>query len=399
MKKNFLAMATLACGLLTFSACSNDDDFAGNQQGIATEELCDVTVNFDFNVNAAGTTRAGRPLYSEEALQRVNNMKIYAFKEDEGGAYKYVSEVEDKDGNGFGFNFTEDTGTESKKASIKDKLAKGNYKFLAVGYEEKTVTTYSPLDLVAGTTTLEQLQLKLAQGKRADEVFSGVSEIVPVAEDGESFYVGITLNRVVAGILAYFKNIPYYVGVENDENIVKHLYVKVFAEGKAATLADRKAAGEAGAEYTLLDIDLTSAQKDGDNNWYKNTNTTIDDNGTHVVIVENSFIKGGYALPVLNSGSTPTIKVVLTGDGGTTLKEMNVKVESTDGATDITTGTKTFPLVANYYYSLGKKLKNDTNGGGDGETPDEPIDLSTEQDLVITVSAEWAHKIDLDLEM
>ena len=211
MKKNFLAMATLACGLLTFSACSNDDDFAGNQQGIATEELCDVTVNFDFNVNAAGTTRAGRPLYSEEALQRVNNMKIYAFKE-EGGAYKYVSEVEDKDGNGFGFNFTEDTGTESKKSSIKDKLAKGNYKFLAVGYEEETVTTYSPLDLVAGTTTLEQLQLKLADTKRADEVFSGVSDIVTVNKDEETLTVSITLNRVVAGILAYFKNIPYYVG-------------------------------------------------------------------------------------------------------------------------------------------------------------------------------------------
>ena len=398
MKKNFLAMATLACGLLTFSACSNDDDFAGNQQGVATEELCDVTVNFDFNVNAAGTTRAGRPLYSEEALQRVNNMKIYAFKE-EGGAYKYVSEVEDKDGNGFGFNFTEDTGTESKKSSIKDKFAKGNYKFLAVGYEEETVTTYSPLDLVAGTTTLEQLQLKLADTKRADEVFSGVSGIVTVNKDDETLTVSITLNRVVAGILAYFKNIPYYVGGEADANIVKHLYVKVFAEGKAATLADRKAAGEAEAGYTLLDIDLTSELKDGDNNWYKNTNTTFNDNGTDVVIVANSFIKGGYALPVLNSGSTPTIKVVLTGDGGTTLKEMDVKVESTDGATDITTGTKNFPLVANYYYSLGKKLKNDTDGGGGGETPDEPIDLTNDQDLVITVSAEWAHKIGLDLEM
>ena len=398
MKKNFLAMATLACGLLTFSACSNDDDFAGNQQGIATEELCDVTVNFDFNVNAAGTTRAGRPLYSEEALQRVNNMKIYAFKED-GGTYKYVSEVEDKDGTDFGFNFTEDTGTESKKASIKDKLAKGNYKFLAVGYEEETVTTYSPLDLVAGTTTLEQLQLKLADTKRADEVFSGVSENVPVNKDEETLTVSITLNRVVAGILAYFKNIPYYVGGEEEANIVKHLYVKVFAEGKAATLADRKAAGEAEAGYTLLDIDLTSELKDGDNNWYKNTKTTFNDNGTDVVIVANSFIKGGYALPVLNSGSTPTIKVVLTGDGGTTLKEMDVKVESTDGATDITTGTKNFPLVANYYYSLGKKLKNDTDGGGGGETPDEPIDLTNDQDLVITVSAEWAHKIGLDLEM
>lgn len=398
MKKNFLAMATLACGLLTFSACSNDDDFAGNQQGVATEELCDVTVNFDFNVNAAGTTRAGRPLYSEEALQRVNNMKIYAFKE-EGGAYKYVSEVEDKDGNGFGFKFTEDTGTESKKASIKDKLAKGNYKFLAVGYEEETVTTYSPLDLVAGTTTLDQLQLKLADPKRADEVFSGVSDIVTVNKDEETLTVSITLNRVVAGILAYFKNIPYYVGGEADANIVKHLYVKVFAEGKAATLADRKAAGEAGAGYTLLDIDLTSELKDGDNNWYKNTNTTFNDNGTDVEIVANSFITGGYALPVLNSGSTPTIKVVLTGDGGATLKEMDVKVESTDGATDITTGTKIFPLVANYYYSLGKKLKNNTDGGGGGETPDEPIDLTNDQDLVITVSAEWAHKIGLDIEM
>ena len=32
MKKNYLAMAALACGLLSFSACSSDDDFGGDER-------------------------------------------------------------------------------------------------------------------------------------------------------------------------------------------------------------------------------------------------------------------------------------------------------------------------------------------------------------------------------
>ena len=86
MKKNFIAMAALACGLLTFSACSSDDDnLGGSQTGSATGELRDVTLNVGFSVASGAQTR-GRDLYSEEALQEVNAMKIYVFKKDADGS-------------------------------------------------------------------------------------------------------------------------------------------------------------------------------------------------------------------------------------------------------------------------------------------------------------------------
>ena len=58
--------------------------------------------------------------------------------------------------------------------------------------------------------------------------------------------------------------------------------------------------------------------------------------------------------------------------------------------------TTEFPLVANYFYSIGKKLKNNTTDGG-GDDDDDPIDLTVEQEIVISVAAEWAHRIDLGL--
>lgn len=63
MKKNYLAMTAMAIGLLTFSACSSDDDFGGEQTTTAKGEMQDVELTFNIGVNSGKETRAGRPLY------------------------------------------------------------------------------------------------------------------------------------------------------------------------------------------------------------------------------------------------------------------------------------------------------------------------------------------------
>lgn len=379
-------MAILACGLLTFSACSNDDAFNEDETNVTAGETRNVELTFNFSVNSGEQTRGGRPLYSSEALQQVSAMKVYVFKESD-GEYVYSKEITD-DGN-FGFNNITAVGTESHSYTLTDKLPDGKYKFLAVGYEDDYTTTFEGLTMTPDATKLSELLLKLNAGQNADEVFSGVSEDVTVSATSTSFNVGVELHRVVAGILGYFKNVPYEIEKDGSMVRVKHVLVNVIKKGTSAKLADRTASGVDESKYTIIDIDMSSYSKDGDNNWYD-----VPAKSGAVATVENSVLQGAYSLPIAAVTDNNTLEVVLTGDDkSTVLKTFKVKdVDDYD-----------FAINANHFYSLGqKKTDDDTNGGTPGpdtdDDDDEPIDLSKDQIITITVNAEWTDIHNLTIE-
>lgn len=379
-------MAILACGLLTFSACSNDDAFNEDETNVTAGETRNVELTFNFSVNSGEQTRGGRPLYSSEALQQVNAMKVYVFKES-GDDYVYSEEITD-DGN-FGFNNNSSAqGTESHSYTLTNKLADGKYKFLAVGYEEGYGATFKALTMEP-TTKLSELLLELNAGNNADEVFSGVSDPVTVSATSTSFNVGVELHRVVAGILGYFKNVPYEIENGGKMVQVKHVLVNVVKKGTSAKLADRTANGVED-KYTIIDIDMNGYSKDGDNNWYH-----VDaQSGGAVATVANSVLKGAYSLPIAAVTDDNTLEVVLTGDDrSTVLKTFKVK----DG------DSSDFAINANHFYSLGqKKTDDDTNGGnpdpGTDDDDDKPIDLSKDQIITITVNANWTDIHNLTIE-
>ena len=386
MKKNYFAMAILACGLLTFSACSNDDAFNEDETNVTAGETRNVELTFNFSVNSGEQTRGGRPLYSSEALQQVNAMKVYVFKES-GDDYVYSKEITD-DGN-FGFNNSTAVGEESHSYTLTDKLTDGKYKFLAVGYEEGYGTTFKALSMTENTTKLSDLLLELNDSQNADEVFSGVSDAVTVSATSTSFNVGVELNRVVAGILGYFKNVPYQIENEGKMVQVKHVLVNVIKKGTSAKLEDRSASGVEDKTYTIIDINMSSYTKDGDNNWY-----SVAAKSDNVATVANSVLQGAYSLPIAAVTGSNTLEVVLTGeDKSTVLKKFKVKdADSND-----------FAINANHFYSLGQKMTNDdTNGGtpdpGTDDDDDDPIDLSKDQIITITVNAEWTDIHNLTIE-
>lgn len=378
-------MAILACGLLTFSACSNDDAFNEDETNVTAGETRNVELTFNFSVNSGEQTRGGRPLYSSEALQQVNAMKVYVFKKS-GEDYVYSEEI---NGDNFGFNNSTAQGTESHSYTLTDKLADGTYKFLAVGYEEGYGDTFNALTMTENTTTLSGLLLELKAGQNADEVFSGVSEAVTVNATSTSFNVGVELNRVVAGILGYFKNVPYQIENGGKMVQVKHVLVNVIKKGTSAKLEDRSASGADDNKYTIIDIDMSGYPQDGDNNWYK-----VPAKSGDVATVENSVLQGAYSLPIA-AVTGNTLEVVLTGEStSTVLKRFTVKDgEDTD-----------FAIEANHFYSLGqKKTNDDTNGGDPDPDPepddnDDPIDLSKDQIITITVNANWTAIHDLEIE-
>ena len=379
-------MAILACGLLTFSACSNDDAFNEDETNVTAGETRNVELTFNFSVNSGEQTRGGRPLYSSEALQQVNAMKVYVFKAS-GDDYLYSEEI---NGNNFGFNNITAQGTESHSYTLTDKLADGTYKFLAVGYEEGYGDTFKELTM-QNTTKLSDLLLELKEGKNADEVFSGVSEDVTVNATSTSFNVGVKLNRVVAGILGYFKNVPYQIEKDGKLVQVKHVLVNVIKKGTSAKLAERTANG-VGSKYTIIDIDMStySNSKDGNNNWY-----SVPAKSGAVATVANSVLQGAYSLPIAAVPSNSTLEVVLTGDNkSTVLKTFKVKDKDSNE----------FAINANHFYSLGQKMTNDDTNGGDPDPDpdpddnDKPIDLSKDQIITITVNANWDAIHDLTVE-
>lgn len=393
MKKNYLAMAAMAIGLLTFSACSNDDDFGGEQTTTAKGEMQDVELTFNIGVNSGKETRAGRPLWSSEALQQVKYMQLYIFKDDN-GTYKYEKEI--TGGNNFGFYNDNKVaqGDETHSYTLTTKLEAGaKYKILAVGYEDGYNATFKALSLTAGTTTLAEAKIELTDGvNAADEMFSGVTADIDLSTGTTSFNVNVELKRVVAGVLGYFKNVPYQL--ENNGALVqvKHILVQVAKKGTSALLENRTASEASDGYTTIIDIPLTGSQ-DGTNNWYANTTAPADG----VQIEANSFLKGAYSLPITAHASNATLKVVLTGEQTSTiLKEYPVVMDGTNDK---------FTLDANSIYMIGHKSKadgtdgdDDTPGGDDDDDKDDdPVDLSKEQILSIKVLAGWDKKYDLGL--
>lgn len=379
-------MVILACGLLTFSACSNDDAFNEDETNVTAGETRNVELTFNFSVNSGEQTRGGRPLYSSEALQQVNAMKVYVFKES-GGEYVYSEEI---NGSNFGFNNSTAVGTESHSYTLTNKLADGTYKFLAVGYEEGYSTTFKTVTMAPNTTKLSELLLELNEGQNADEVFSGVSDAVTVNATSTSFNVGVELNRVVAGILGYFKNVPYQIEKDGQMVQVKHVLVNVIKKGTSAKLEDRSASGVDDNKYTIIDIDMNSYSKDGDNNWYY-----VPAKSGDVATVANSVLQGAYSLPIAAVTDNNTLEVVLTGeDRSTVLKTFKVKDKDSND----------FAINANHFYSLGQKMTNDDTTGGDPDPDpdpddnDDPIDLSKDQIITITVNAEWTDIHNLTIE-
>ncbi|WP_390612907.1 FimB/Mfa2 family fimbrial subunit [Alistipes onderdonkii] len=370
--KKFLLMATV--GMMMFSACSND----GSLSEITNNgEARPVELSMDFTVSSGAETRAGRPLYSSEALQQVNDLKLYIFKENQ-GAYKYSKAISVE-----AFKNAEAQGTESHTYKFTEKLADGKYQFLAIGFEEDQA--YKAPNFTENTT-LEQAVLELKDNNtKAEEVFAGLSAEYVVGAATQSLTASVKLNRVVAGVLGYFKNIPYEVEKDSEMKQVKKVCVELVNKGTAAALKDNTTNANAGTAYKMLTIDLSSKEKDGDNNWYRN------EAGTKPATVANSFLAGGYVLPFNKSVGQSTFKVVLCGEGDVVLKTYKVQVEGS-ADTDL-------DVLANHFYSLGKKVKNDTTtGGGDGdEDDDKPIDLSKDQIITITVNANWETIHDLEL--
>ena len=436
----------LAASSLLFSACSSDDAV------VSTVGQNEAVQQIVLQVASSGdglTTRAGRPLYSSQALQTIQNVCVVIYKDDATKTIVKKTKLNWKDSKKYDNHGRQFTLTYKGN----DRLEKGDYKVMAVGYSDGSDYTYS-LDVTSETAlagSYSDLTATLKEGKKdAEEVFAGDADLkigvdknITNFTSGEKNGVAVTLHRQVAGSFGYFSNIPAKVGDKtaatlrlvvrgkNDKltfnnfnssftttnNNIKY-YVNGSTSTGAALATDAKFNNNEDG-YVLYSIDLKT--------WFPQ----LDENGDGVLnaqdaswkhpddvktqVVKGSVFGSNFVIPFKLTSGKSTMELQLLDNAGDIIKTWTVSIPEVNSNTEngnvADVSASIFNVVRNHMYNLGVKTSNGTpdpdptnptpKPDPDKPTPDpgkdEPEDLTKSQNLILKVNDNWEaiHKMEL----
>lgn len=413
MKTTYLISSLLA--LLTLGSCIAPQDEEIDCQDCSEQQIA-IRLASD---NA--TTRAGRPLYSNQPQQDVDRVmlifcagnQIVSTKLIKDWMSDEVSEIyENNDGN------------HGRQAVVKlegeDRLdASTAYTVYAIAYtydesDENHRTAYTVNnqnlndyleDLRTGTESPENLALTLTEAP-GEEIFAGSASFT--TSDSGGFYEQLVLNRQVAGVYMYVSAIPNInqakelrltAAADNDELVLGQFDNKDYGQdsekgNKVVNGTTSKTTADANGRYTLCSITFND-WKDEDGNWKNHY--------TDAKFEKDSYFSGSFVIPFAAQKDVQSLKMELIGDNGT-IKEWNVNLPENDISTEIytwsdnafsinsniTESPTSYCLLRNHLYCIGSK------GTDSGE--DNPQPLDTGQDIQLKVIAEWDYVYDIMLE-
>ena len=444
MKKGmFLA---LAASSLLFSACSSDDAV------VSTEGQNEAVQQIVLQVASSGdglTTRAGRPLYSSQALQTIQHVRVLIYNADT----KAIVKDENKDWK-TSTTYTNHGRELTLTYKGEQRLGEGNYKVMAVGYSDNSDYTYS-LDVTGAaalTGTYSDITATLKDGKKdAEEVFAGDADLkigtdkkITNLTSGEENGVAVTLHRQVAGSFGYFQDVPASVNgkaaatlrlVVRDKNdkltfnnfnssfTTTGNTIQYYVNGStstAAPLATDAKFKDGSNGYVLYSIDLNTWFPGGDQN--KDGLLNADDNNwTHPKSVKTQVVKGSvfgsnFVIPFKLTSGKSTMELQLLDNAGDIIKTWTVSIPEVNSNTEngnvADESASIFNVVRNHMYNLGVKISNGTTTDPDPSKPtpdpdpdkptpdpgkDEPEDLTKSQNLILKVNDNWEaiHKMEL----
>lgn len=440
----------LAASSLLFSACSSDDAV------VSTEGQNEAVQQIVLQVASSGdglTTRAGRPLYSSEALQTIQHVRVIIYDD----ATKTI--VKDKQLN-WKESTTYTTNGHGRQLTLTykgdERLSKGSYKVMAVGYSDNSDYTYA-LDVTstgALSGNYSDITATLKTGiKDAEEVFAGDAELtigpdkkITNLTDGEENGVAVTLHRQVAGSFGYFQNIPASVNGEaaktlrlvvrdkNDMLTFKNFNssftdaatstIKYYVNGSKSAAAPASDAQFNGGDkgYVLYSIDLSKWFPNGD----ENEDGLLNAEDTHwtrpsdvkTQVVKGSVFGSNFVIPFNLTSGKSTMELQLLDGEGKIIKFWTVSIPASDVNSDTANGNvadesaSIFNVVRNHMYNLGVKTSTGTTTTPDPSNPDpdpnpdkpdptpgtdEPEDLSKSQNLILKVNDNWEaiHQMEL----
>lgn len=438
----------LAASSLLFSACSSDDAV------VSTEGQNEAVQQIVLQVASSGdglSTRAGRPLYSSEALQTIQHVRVLIYNT------KTNAIVKDEQ---LDWTKSDKYDNHGRQHTLtykgNDRLEGGSYKVMAVGYSDNSDYTYA-LDVTGASLTgktYSDITATLKDGKKdAEEVFAGDAALT-IGDDkkitnltqGEEDGLDVTLHRQVAGSFGYFQNIPAKVDgktaktlrlVVRDKNDVltfnnfnssfttaETSTIKYYVNGSKSAAAPSSDAQfkDGGNGYVLYSIDLNTWFPDGDKN--SDGLLNAEDTWKHPDDVKTQVVKGSvfgsnFVIPFNLTSGKSTMELQLLDAAGDIIKNWTVSIPAADVNTDATNGNvadaspSIFNVVRNHMYNLGVKTSTGTTTPPDPSNPDpdpnkpdpdkpkpgtdEPEDLTKSQNLILKVNDNWEaiHKMEL----
>lgn len=425
MKKNYLfGMALMAS--LAFFSCTNEVVYV--HDGESSEQVSDEQI-ITLQVSNGGdglTTRAGRPLYSSEAKQTIENVRLWIF--DNEGTLKYSTtfdEWDDNDSEVYGTSGTTAHGREAKITLSGDaKLETGTeYTVYAIGYHS-TGAYSSSIPATSGVqkSAVENLKLNYTATANncAEEIFAGSLTYTP---NKDAFNQTIVLNRQVAGVFLYLNDIPFIEGMDTWENAKLDLV----ASSKNTTLVlgnfankDFSSNGEnSDATYvvngtgtttgnnTIVSINLKEwfkSLKDENNdglidlyaseqeeNTYGNWKRSTDLAGAAATFEKGSVFGSSFIIPFAHVDDKQTLTLKLT-DGSDVKRTWNINLPSSDSqleesitvwndasqweaATITDSSSSVYSILRNHLYGVGDRISDyvpgtDPDDSGDGTDPE-----------------------------
>ena len=444
MKKNYLlGMALMAS--LSFNSCTKEIVYV--QDGTGVESVADGAQIITLQVENGGdglATRAGRPLYSAEAKQTIENVKLWICDND--GKVVYVKGISDWNTDDVSTVYT--TGGHGRQTTIElkdaDKLAAGTYQIYAVGYSNSSAYTLTNVTNVTKESAFN-VNMVLPCSTAGEEIFAGQMGLT--VEKGKGFKKPVVLNRQVAGAFAYVKDIPFMEGA-------KYLKLVASAQNQSLVLGNFNSfdltgngTGNANVKYV---VNGTNGKADGDyayvistidlNEWFTAIKDEDGDNlidagenwknphrpsgspaaGTYPTFQKGSAFGGEFVIPFAHVDGKQTLTLQLTNAGGKVLRSWKVNLGSTDvqlnqaitywnrnwDSTITDTSANTYSLVRNHLYGIGTRMNDEANPGKPGVDPDpnpenpndKPESLNNKQELVLKVNDNWEviHGMELD---
>lgn len=411
MKTTYLISSLLA--LLTLGSCIAPQDEEIDCQDCREQQIA-IRLASD---NA--TTRAGRPLYSNQPRQDVDRVmlifctgnQVVRKKPIENWMSDEVSEI-----------YENNDGSHGRQAVVKlegeDRLTESTkYTVYAIAYtydendsnhrtaytvDGKKLNDYLE-DLSMGTQSPENLVLTLSEAP-GEEIFAGSAEFT--TNDSGGFYQPITLNRQVAGVYMYVSAIPNMdqaqelrltAAADNDGLVLGQFDNEDYGqnEGKGNKVVNGTKAKSEEGRYTLCTINFNE-WKDGDGNWQNHY--------TDATFQKDSYFSSSFVIPFAAETEVQSLQMELIGNNDEILESWDVNLPKEDISTgiytyangafspngNITESTTSYCLLRNHLYCIGSK------GTDSGE--DNPQPLDTGQDIQLKVIAEWDYVYDIMLE-
>lgn len=434
MRKMFVSACLFAA--MAFTACTTEVIYV-DSDGNPVEHVDLKEGEGLLSVAVSSTdvsTRDVRPVGSSAAANNVNVVKVYAFSADaEEGTYYFDNTVGVKDGQE-GISGTEGIITITMGGTVSDYIPSiGShieetekitltgldpakyYKFVAVGYN--TTNPYGDLSPENGVTELEEFTTtNILTGYNVAELFATQSA---KATKGDVKNQGtLTLTRQVAGMLAYFKNVPATIDGKSVAAI--RIYAnKSFTQFTYPATGDFNGTTAGSGNDLLMEFIMAEISTGTDADGYYTFNTlskgSVSNNGssnngkapvakgysmpTNLTLVANSIFGGRYLIPYDQHYDTPsssTLIVKLEDGEGSPLRTLKVTTDQTAGGVD----KYAYDIRCNNFYSIGQKLKTETIDPDpeDPEDPDEPIDLSSKSEIVVQINDAWKVLHDMDVE-